>query len=96
MIDTSIARLNRNQMVNIICDDPEPNCNYIIQKLHNEAIFYKAKVAYTHQEKFILICVLKLDQEIKLRRYIRDHVSSAFVLISDSSLIFGKGFADIT
>ncbi|MRR31183.1 hypothetical protein EG834_12865 [bacterium] len=40
--------------------------------------------------------MLKPDQEIKLRRYIRDHVSSAFVLISDSSLIFGKGFADIT
>jgi len=96
LIDTSIARLNRSRMVNIICDDPEPICDFIIQELHKGATFYKAEGAYSHQEKFIIICVLKPDQEIKLRRYIRDNVSSAFVLISDSSLIFGKGFADIT
>lgn len=96
LIDTSIARLNRSRMVNIICDDPEPINDFIINELHKSATFYKAEGAYTHQEKFIIICVLKPSQEIKLRRYIRDNVSSAFVLVADSSLIFGKGFSDIT
>lgn len=96
LIDTSIARLNRSRMVNIICDDPTPINEFIIKELHKGATFYKAEGAYTHQEKYIIIAVLKPNQEIRLRRFIRDHVSSAFVLISDSSLIFGKGFADIT
>lgn len=95
LIDTSVTRLNRSRMVNIICDHPEAICNFIIRDIRRDATYYEAKGAYSQKQKYIVICVLRPKQEIKLRRYIRDNDPSAFVLVSDSSLIFGKGFSDI-
>lgn len=93
VIDTSIAQLNRCRLVNIICDRPEPICDYIINTIHRDATYHEATGAYSQAKKYVILCVLRPKQEIILRRYIRDHEPSAFVLVSDSSLIFGKGFS---
>ncbi len=93
VIDTSIAQLNRCRLVNIICDHPEPICDYIIKAIHRDATYHEATGAYSLTKKYVILCVLRPKQEIILRRYIRDHEPSAFVLVSDSSLIFGKGFS---
>lgn len=96
MIDTSAAWLNRSRMVDIICDDPDPVCGYIIRDLHKDATFFEATGAYSRSRKYVILCALRPRQERKLRRYIRDNVPSAFVLVSDSSSIFGKGFSHIS
>jgi len=95
LIDTSVSQLNRSRLVNIICDQPALICDFIISDIHRDATYYEAKGAYSQKQKFIIICVLKPKQEIKLRRFIRDNVPGAFILVSDSSLIFGKGFSNI-
>lgn len=96
VIDTSVAQLNRSRMVSIICDKPDSICEYIIKVIKRDATYYEGTGAYSQQKKYIIICVLKPKQEIKLRRYIRDNEPCAFVLVSDSSLIFGKGFSHIS
>ena len=96
LIDTSVARLNRSRMVSIICDDPDPVCEYIIGTIKKDATYHEATGAYSKSKKFIVLCVLKPKSERKLRRYIRDHVPGAFVLVSDSSSIFGKGFSSFS
>lgn len=96
LIDTSVSQLNRSRMVNIICDQPGQICDFIIADIHRDATYYEAKGAYSQKQKYIIICVLKPKQEIKLRRFIRDNDPSAFILVSNSSLIFGKGFSDIS
>lgn len=93
VIDTSITRINQFRMINIVCDQPEPICDFIIKELNKDATFYEAKGAFSHQNKFVIMSVLKGRQEIRLRRYIRDHQPTAFVLVSDSRDIFGKGFS---
>ena len=95
LIDTSVSQLNRSRLVNIICDQPALICDFIISDIHRDATYYEAKGAYSQQKKFIIICVLKPKQEIRLRRFIRDNDPCAFILVSDSSLIFGKGFSNI-
>lgn len=93
VIDTSITRINQYRMINIVCDQPEPICSFIIKELNKDATFYEAKGAYSMQSKFVIMSVLKGRQEIRLRRYIRDNQPTAFVLVSDSRDIFGKGFS---
>ena len=95
LIDTSVSQLNRSRLVNIICDQPALICDFIISDIHRDATYYEAKGAYSQKKKFIIICVLKPKQEIRLRRFIRDNDPCAFILVSDSSLIFGKGFSNI-
>ena len=95
LIDTSVSQLNRSRLVNIICDQPALICDFIISDIHRDATYYEAKGVYSQKKKFIIICVLKPKQEIRLRRFIRDNDPCAFILVSDSSLIFGKGFSNI-
>lgn len=93
VIDTSITRINQYRMINIVSDQPEPICSFIINELNKDATFYEAKGAYSMQSKYVIMSVLKGRQEIRLRRFIRDNQPTAFVLVSDSRDIFGKGFS---
>jgi uncharacterized membrane-anchored protein YitT (DUF2179 family) len=92
VIDNSIARINQAKMVNIICDHPEPICDYILRNLDKGATYFKATGAFSHQDKYVILSVMKNSQEIRLRHFLKEHEPSAFVWVANSSNIFGKGF----
>lgn len=92
VIDDVIENLNLCKCFNIICDDPEPICDYIINTLHRSATVYHAEGAFTHHEKTVIMTTMKRSQALKLRNYIRAIEPTAFMLISNSSEIIGKGF----
>jgi len=48
--------------------------------------------AYNHDHKTMVITVLSRAQAMALRRYIRTVDSHAFMIITTSTEIFGKGF----
>lgn len=92
VIDNVIESLNLCKCFNIICDDPKPICDYIIKDLNRSATVYKAEGAYTHHDKTVIMTTMKRSQAIKLRNFIRQVEPTAFMLISNSSEIIGKGF----
>lgn len=92
VIDDVIANLNLCKCFNIICDDPDPICDYIINTLHRSATVYHAQGAFSHHEKTVIMTTMKRSQALKLRSYIRSIEPTAFMLISNSSKIIGKGF----
>lgn len=92
VIDDVIENMNMCKCFNIICDDPEPICHYIISNLNRSATIYEAQGAFTHHKKTIIMTTMKRSQAVKLRNYIRTVEPEAFILISNSSEIIGKGF----
>lgn len=92
VIDNVIESLNLCKCFNIVCDDPDPICDYIIKDLNRSATVYKAEGAYTHRDKTVIMTTMKRSQAIKLRNFIRQVEPTAFMLISNSSEIIGKGF----
>ena len=92
VIDDVIENMNLCKCFNIICDNPEPICNYIIHELHRSATTYTAEGAFTHHNKTVIMTTMKRVQAVKLRNYIRKVEPTAFILISNSSEIIGKGF----
>ena len=91
-IDSVIENINQCKCFNIICDDPAPICNFIIHDLNRSATTYKAEGAFTHHEKTIVMTTMKRGQAVRLRNFIRKTEPTAFILISNSSEIIGKGF----
>lgn len=91
-IDGVIENINLCKCFNIICDDPDPICEFIIHDLKRSATVYKAQGAFTHHEKTVIMTTLKRSQAVKLRNYIKRIEPTAFILISNSSEIIGKGF----
>lgn len=91
-IDGVIENINQCKCFNIICDDPDPICHFIIHELHRSATVYKAEGAFTHHSKTVVMTTMKRGQAVRLRNFIRKTEPTAFILISNSSEIIGKGF----
>ena len=92
MIDGVIENINLCKCFNIVCDNPEPICDFITQKLNRSATVYHAEGAYQHNDKAVILSVMKRSQAVELRNFIHENQPSAFIAITNSSEIIGKGF----
>ena len=92
VVDETIENINLVKYFTIICNDPEPIVNYIMNDLGKGATVYKAEGAYGHQEKTVILTILKRQQAVELKNFIRRNQPSAFIAITNSSEIIGKGF----
>ncbi len=92
VVDETIENINLAKYFTIICNDPEPIVNFIMKDLGKGATVYKAVGAYGHQEKTVVLTILKRQQAVELKNFIRRNQPSAFIAITNSSEIIGKGF----
>ncbi len=92
MIDNFIENFNLSKYFNVVCDNPEPICNFIKLKLHRSASIIHARGAFSGKDKYIVLTAMNRHQAIQLRNFIREHDPGAFILISNTSEIIGKGF----
>jgi uncharacterized membrane-anchored protein YitT (DUF2179 family) len=92
LVDTVIENLNLNKYFTIICEDPKPICDYILKNIHRSATIYDAKGAFTEKDKKIILTVMSRSQAVLLRKYIKQIDPNAFLLITNTSEIIGRGF----
>ena len=92
VVDNVIESINLCKYFTIICNDPEPICEFITKELKRSATVYQAEGAYQHNQKTVILTVMKRSQAVELRNYIRINQPSAFIAITNSSEIIGKGF----
>lgn len=95
MIDGFIESLNLSKYFNVVCDDPEPICDFIKDDLGRGATVVSAKGAFAMEDKYIVFTALNRFEAIKLRNFIRENAPDAFILISNTSEIIGNGFHSI-
>ena len=92
VVDNVIENINLCKYFTIICDDAEPICDFIMNKLHRSATIYEAVGTYEHRKKTVIITIMKRSQAVELRNFIRQTQPTAFIAITNSSEIIGKGF----
>ncbi|WMJ24467.1 YitT family protein [Paludicola sp. MB14-C6] len=92
VIDTVIENINLCKYFTIVCDDAAPICNFIHTQLHRSATIFRAEGSYVHSEKTIILTVMKRRQAVLLRNYVKKQQPGAFIMITNSSEIIGKGF----
>lgn len=92
MVDSVIESINQHKYVHIICSNPDPICDYIVESLHRGATVCGAMGAYTHQHRYIIYTAMKRPQAMHLRRYVHQQEPGAFILITNTSEVIGKGF----
>ena len=92
VVDNVIESINLCKYFTIICEDPEPICDFIMNKLNRSATVYDAEGTYEHRKKKVIITIMKRSQAVELRNFIRQTQPSAFIAITNSSEIIGKGF----
>ena len=92
VIDNVIESINLAKYFNVICSEPEVICDFIVHKLNRSATICEAQGAYSHRNKYVVMTVLKRPQAVQLRQFIKRVEPDAFILITNTSEIIGKGF----
>jgi len=92
LVDSVIESMNLNKYFTIICENPRPICDYILNTLKRSATIYDAMGAFTDQNKKIILTVMNRSQAVQLRTFIKNNDPDAFMFITNSSEIIGKGF----
>ncbi|MCR5637164.1 MAG: YitT family protein [Clostridiales bacterium] len=92
VIDVVIENINTCKYFNIVCQNPDPICDFILNHLKHSATIYNAEGAFTHQKKYVIMAAMSRRQAVQLRNFIKKTEPDAFILISSTSEIIGKGF----
>lgn len=92
LVDGVIENIGKSKFVTVITSDPEKISPFIIEGLHRSYTSYKAKGGYTGEQKTILIVVCKRKEAYKLKIKIHFADPAAFVILTDTNEILGKGF----
>ena len=92
VIDGAIEDFNLCKYFTIICDHPDPIVDYIHETLHRSATLEAAEGSYLHQQKTVIMTVTRRRQAVQLRNFVKKQEPTAFIMITNSSEIIGKGF----
>lgn len=95
LIDNFIESFNRSKYFHVVTSNATCICDFIQNDLQRGATIVNATGAFTGDDKYIILTVLSPSQAVKLRNFIKEHDSKAFLLISNTSEIIGKGFHSV-
>lgn len=92
VVDTVIESLNRRKAFFVVTNQPDIACEFITTELHRGATRWNAQGAYTHHQNEVVLTVLSRHQAMLLRRHLNQHDPHSFMIVANSSEIFGNGF----
>ncbi len=92
MVDAVMDNLRTYKVFQIITDNPDPICKFIMENLHHSATVMEGRGSFTHEERKIIMTVINRSQAIRLQLFVRATDPHSFITITSSSEIVGKGF----
>ncbi len=92
MVDAVMDNLRTYKVFQIITDNPDPICKFIMENLHHSATVMDGRGSFTHEERKIIMTVINRSQAIRLQLFVRATDPHSFIAITSSSEIVGKGF----
>ena len=94
VVDDILDSINMCKSFTIITNKAKEIDDFILKEMHRSATLYKAEGAYTGEDKQVIITVCKRSEAIKLRLKVKQIDPQAFIIITKTSEIMGKGFRD--
>jgi len=95
VIDSVIESINLCKYFTVVCEKPDLINDYIVNTLHRSATISEAKGAFTKGSKTVIFTILSRAQAAQLKKYIKEVDSNAFIVITNTSEIIGRGFRGI-
>lgn len=95
VIDTVIEGLNVSKQIMVISTKNDIISKFIIEELERGCTILHGKGGYTKEDTYILYTVLGRKELVKLRNYIKEIDTKAFITVSDAHEVLGEGFKDI-
>lgn len=95
VIDNVIEGINLCKQIMVVSTKNEIIRNYIIKDLGRGCTLLQGMGGFTGENTFVLYTVLNRKEFIKLRNFIKDADSRAFITVTNVHEVLGEGFKDI-
>ena len=92
VVDSVIENIHLSKYFTIVTTKPECITRFINEELKRSATVLTGEGAYTQTGRKVLLTVLGRGQAVRLRAYLHEVDPQAFVVITNTSEIIGKGF----
>ncbi|SHH08267.1 Uncharacterized membrane-anchored protein YitT, contains DUF161 and DUF2179 domains [Thermosyntropha lipolytica DSM 11003] len=92
IIDYVVEGITISKQVLIITPRSEEVKNFITRELGRGATVYKASGAFTGEEKEVIMTILKRQEFVKLRSFIKKTDPNAFITVQNIHEVLGEGF----
>lgn len=96
VIDLVLYGSSQSKLCHIISEYSDEIQSAIVEELHRGVTLLSGKGAYSGQEKQILLCVVKRQQIVEIKKIVKNIDKRAFVIVTDTRDVFGEGFGDIS
>lgn len=96
VVDDIIDSINLCKSFTIITVKPDEINDYILKEIKHGVTVVSAHGAYTGENKTVLMTVCRRSEAIRLRKKVYEIDPGAFMIITKTSEIMGKGFRDNT
>ena len=95
LVDNIIESINSCKYFIVVTDFGSEVSDFIIKTLHHGVTMTDAEGVYTHNRKHMIHTVCKNIEAIRLRKRIKEIDPNAFVIITTTSEIVGRGFRSV-
>lgn len=95
IVDIVIESLNTCKYFVVITSKRDEICEYIIKEIHHGATVNEAVGEFTNENKYMIHTVCKRAEALRLRNRIKKIDPHAFIIITTSSEIIGRGFRTV-
>lgn len=96
VVDLVLYGIDNSNVCYIISEKSQQLIEDITGTLHRGVTILEGEGAYSHQNKQVLLCVVKRTQIADIRKIIKNVDENAFFIITDAKNVFGSGFGDIS
>ena len=96
VVDDIIDSINLCKSFTIITTKPDAVNEFILNDIRHSATVISAHGAYTKEGKTVIMTVCRRSEAIRLRKKVNEIDPEAFMIITKTSEIMGKGFRDNT
>lgn len=95
VVDSVIESINLCKYFSIVTSCPDAICDYIIQEMNRSSTVIDAIGAYSHEDRKVILVACRRSEAVRLRQYIKTVDPKAFMFITNTSEIIGKGFRTV-
>ena len=95
LVDGVIENMNTCKYFTIVTSKPEEISKYITESIHHSFTKIQGEGGYTGEQRTVLLTVCRRVEGAKLKKIVKQIDPGAFVIVSNSSEIIGKGFRGI-
>ena len=95
VVDIILYGAVNSKVCYVITDRSNEIKEVITSTLRRGVTYIHGEGAWSGQKKNIILCVIKRNQIVELKKLVREIDDKAFMIVSDSREVFGKGFTYI-